>query len=280
MIHVLPTDLLRRPVRLLVVGCGGTGSAIAAGLPYLHQAMIVAGHPGGLDVALMDGDIISATNCVRQPFGQSEIGLSKAVVLVTRLNLFWGLNWTAVPSHLTLKSDVSKVDVLIGCVDSRAARRTINHLVEGMSSRVAYWLDLGNAADSGQFVLGQPHNGRNRRSGLRLRTAAELLPELVEPDLDDEDEPSCSALESIERQEPFVNQTLAYHALGLCAQLFRYGRLEHHGAFVHIGQNRVQPLAVDSQMWRRLRRRGRKYAAEKTRQAREPGSYGASATSA
>ena len=69
--HTLIAELLRRPVRVLVVGCGGSGCAIAGGLPYLHQAMLVAGHPGGLQVTIMDGDIISATNCVRQPFCSS-----------------------------------------------------------------------------------------------------------------------------------------------------------------------------------------------------------------
>ena len=50
--HTLTGELLRREVRVLVVGCGGNGSAVAAGLPYLHQAMLVAGHPGGLRVTL------------------------------------------------------------------------------------------------------------------------------------------------------------------------------------------------------------------------------------
>jgi molybdopterin/thiamine biosynthesis adenylyltransferase len=66
--HTIRSELLRRRVRVLVVGCGGTGSAIAAGLPFLHQAMIANGHPGGLLVTLMDGDTISSSNCVRQPF--------------------------------------------------------------------------------------------------------------------------------------------------------------------------------------------------------------------
>ena len=88
--HHLSPELIRRPVRVLVVGCGGNGSAITAGLPYLHQAMLVHGHPG-LEVTLMDGDVVSPTNCVRQPFSQAEIGHSKAVVLVSRMNLFWGL---------------------------------------------------------------------------------------------------------------------------------------------------------------------------------------------
>jgi hypothetical protein len=47
--------------------------------------------------------------------------------------------------------------------------------------------------DSGQFVLGEPLNERNRRSRLRLRTAAELFPEIVDPTLDNDGEPSCSA---------------------------------------------------------------------------------------
>ena len=136
--HMLIPELLRRPVRVLVVGCGGSGCAIVGGLPYLHQAMLVAGHPGGLQVTVMDGDIISATNCVRQPFCSSEVGLAKAVVMVSRLNLFWGVHWTAIPEHLTAHSDIASFDVVIGCVDTRAARRLIHTKVQGWRSRVAY----------------------------------------------------------------------------------------------------------------------------------------------
>jgi PRTRC genetic system ThiF family protein len=256
--HVLNAELLRRPVGVLVVGCGGIGSAIVGGLPYLHQAMLVAGHPGGLQVTLMDGDIISAANTVRQPFCQAEIGLAKAVVMVGRLNLFWGTNWTAVPEYFTAETDLREFDIVIGCVDTRAARQLIHKQVEGLRSRVAYLLDLGNSADSGQFVLGQPLNGRNRRSAERLRTAAELFPEIVEASLDDDSEPSCSAIDALERQRPFVNQVLAHHALSLLARLFWYGRVEHHGAFLNLAENRVQPIPIKPALWRRMRRRGRR----------------------
>lgn len=256
--HTLTAELLRREVRVLVVGCGGNGTAVAAGLPYLHQAMIVAGHPGGLQVTLMDGDVISPANCVRQPFSSAEIGISKAVVMVSRLNLFWGLNWTASPEFLSTQSKISDFDVVIGCVDTRAARTTIARHVQGWTSRVGYWLDLGNSADSGQFVLGQPQNSRNRRSATRLRTAPEIFPELSDVSLDATDGPSCSAAEALERQEPFVNQMLAQHALALLTRLFRYGRIDHHGAFVNAAQNRVQPLAISPQEWKEMSRRGRK----------------------
>lgn len=254
--HYLEPELLRRTVRVLVVGCGGNGSAVAAGLPYLHQAMLVAGHPGGLHVTVMDGDVISPSNCVRQPFCQSEIGLFKAVVMVNRLNLFWGLRWEAVPEHLAEQSKIGEFDIVIGCVDTRAARRTIRSCIEGKRSRVAYWLDLGNLGDRGQFILGQPINARNRRAKSRLRIAPEIFPELCDESFDEDDGPSCSAVEALERQEPFVNQTLAQHALGLLTTLLRYGCVDHHGSFVNVTENRALPLAISPQARKNMNLRG------------------------
>ena len=100
--HSLPTGFLgRRPIRVLVVGAGGTGSAVLMGLPYLHQAMRVWGHPYGLQVSIMDAVIVSETNCVRQPFSISDIGQNKATVLINRINLFWGTKWSAEPTGST-----------------------------------------------------------------------------------------------------------------------------------------------------------------------------------
>jgi PRTRC genetic system ThiF family protein len=119
---------------------------------------------------------------------------------------------------------------------------------------VDYWLDLGNSADSGQFVLGEPLNRRNRRHRLRLRTVSELFPEVIEDELGDDRLPSCSAVEALERQEPFVNPTLANHALALLARLFRYGTISYHGAFVSLSSlSNVQALRVDPKYWQRLR---------------------------
>jgi len=250
--HHIHPELLKHKVRVLVVGCGGNGSAVAAGLPYLHQALLACGHPEGLHVTLLDPDIISPTNYVRQPFSQSEIGLYKTVVLANRLNLFWGLDWDGIPERLDPKRRLDGVDIVIGCVDTRKARAAIAKCAEHWSE-VDYWLDLGNNADSGQFVLGEPLNRRNRRHRLRLRTVSELFPEAIQPDLDRDGLPSCSAAEALDRQEPFVNPTLANHALALLARLFRYGTINYHGAFIGLGSiGSVQPLRVDPKVWRRL----------------------------
>ncbi len=263
--HRIHPELLERQVRVLVVGCGGTGSAVVAGLPYLHQSLVARGHPGGLHVTVLDGDTISPTNCVRQPFARSEIGLHKGVVLVNRLNLFWGLKWEAVPIHLNPGSHISRgysgddlrAHVVVGCVDTRAARATIRDAVGNLST-VSYWLDVGNNADSGQFILGEPPNDRNRRSRLRLRSAAELYPEIVDASLDNEGEPSCSAIEALERQEPFVNSTLAQHALALLARLFRYGEISYHGGFTNLATGVTSVLGIDPEYWKRSRRVNRR----------------------
>lgn len=254
--HVHP-ELLKHKVRVLVVGCGGNGSAIAAGLPYLHQALLAYGHPEGLHVTLLDPDVISPTNCARQPFSQSEIGLYKSVVLANRLNLFWGLDWEGIPERLDPKRRLDGVDIVIGSVDTRKARSTIAKCSEDWSE-VDYWLDLGNNADSGQFVLGEPLNRRNRRHRLRLRTVSELFPEVIQGELDEDNQPSCSAVEALERQEPFVNPTLANHALALLARLFRYGAISCHGGFLSLSSScGLQPLRVDPKYWRRLRTKAR-----------------------
>ena len=138
--HRIPVHLLqKRAIRVVVIGCGGNGSVIAMGLPYIHQALLLAGHPGGLDVTLIDGDIVSPTNCVRQPFSQSEIGLSKSVVLASRINLFWGLKWKAIQEHVSKSHSVEEADVVISCVDTRSARADISRLV-GDNATVSYWL--------------------------------------------------------------------------------------------------------------------------------------------
>jgi len=263
--HSLHEELLQREVRVLLVGCGGTGSAILGGLPYLHLSMLAQRHPCGLSVTVMDGDNVSPANSVRQPFSRAEIGLNKAIVLVNRINLFWGLNWQAMPQALTAQTLAPsysgyseqhlRPDIVIGCVDTRAARAAIAQSTAGFSG-VGYWLDAGNGPSSGQFVLGEPQNARNKRSRTRLRTVAELYPEVIDPALDDDNEPSCSAIESLERQEPFVNSVLAQHALTLLARLFRYGQIPCHGGFVDVANSRCVPLPVDPLLWRRVRKRG------------------------
>jgi len=258
--HILPPDLLHnRALRILVIGAGGSGSAVVMGLPYLDQAMRVWGRRYGFAVALMDADAVSETNCVRQPFSLSDIGQNKATVLINRINLFWGTHWQAVPNHFHASSFERNYDrcpdLVIGCVDTRAARKGIEDSFSRALNRSCYWLDLGNNAASGQYVLGQPLNARNRRKAQRLRTVSELFPEIADESAGEDPLPSCSAVEALDRQEPFINQTLAMSALAMLAQLFRYGKISYHGAFFNAKTGQMCSVPVDPTLWRKMRRR-------------------------
>jgi len=45
---------------------------------------------------------------------------------------------------------------------------------------------------------------------------------------------------------------MALHALNLLFKLFRYGRIESHGVCVNLATDRVAPLAIDPQTWKRF----------------------------
>ena len=100
-IHHLVPELLTREVRVTVIGAGGSGSQMLMGLAQLHTAMLALGHPGGLDVTVVDADQVSEANVGRQMFYPSDVGLSKASVLVNRINMAMGTGWKAQMRRLT-----------------------------------------------------------------------------------------------------------------------------------------------------------------------------------
>ncbi|MGB8479529.1 MAG: PRTRC system ThiF family protein [Acidobacteriaceae bacterium] len=259
MTHQLSNDSqYRRDLRVLLIGSGGNGSAILFGLPYLHHALVAWGKAGGIDVTVMDADTVSPTNCVRQPFGAADVGHNKATILVNRVNLFHGLSWRSVEVFFSkdLSNNFSSydntIDVVISCVDTRAARREMHEAFNTKSGpwrHVRYWLDIGNNTSDGQFVLGQPLNDLNRQSRARLLTVTELFPSIMDTSQGEGPLPSCSAAEALERQEPFINNVLATSALAMLTRLLRYGTLDHHGAFYNAATGRAVPLPIDPDIW-------------------------------
>lgn len=96
--------------------------------------------------------------------------------------LHWGTEWKAVPIHLDKRARINDIhpDIVIGCVDTHAAQRAIEEALTTSLNRASYWLDFGNNAASGQYVLGQPLNARNHRKTERLRTVSEFYPEIAD----------------------------------------------------------------------------------------------------
>ena len=84
---------------------------------------------------------------------------------------------------------------------------------------------------------------------------------ILNPRLDDDGQPSCSAAEALDRQEPFINQILAQHALALLGRLFRHGTVSYHGGFVNLATGTCAPLRIDRKTWTRIRDRQKTEAA-------------------
>ncbi len=113
---------------------------------------------------------------------------------------------------------------------------------------------VGNNSSSGQFVLGQPNNSVNRKNKDRLLTVAELYPEIVSIKGQEDSQPSCSAAEALTRQEPFINQNLAYQALAMLAQLLRQGTVSYQGGFCNLSTSERIPLRIQSRSRSNVRR--------------------------
>lgn len=248
--HTIRSGLLDHTIKVAVVGAGGTGSQIMTGLARLHHAMVQLGHPGGLSVILYDDDTVSESNVGRQAFYQGDIGSFKAPVVINRINLGFGLNWESEVEKVTAETDLSDVDLIVGCVDTRKARLAIyDAAIDGSET---YWLDCGNMLDSGQVILGEIGELTNE-SNCRLPHIADLFPEMINPALDEKDEvPSCSLADALEKQSLFINSIVANMACNILFELFRFGKIRDHGCFINLKLNRINPIPISYEMWSRL----------------------------
>ena len=260
----LDAELLSRAVNVVVVGCGGTGSHLAVHLATLHQSMMDLGHPEGLAVTIVDPDVISAANVGRQRYFHADIGASKAQVLVNRINLSLGLRFTALSialdSNASELSEMAEADIVIGCVDTRAARRTIFECMRKTTggrgsydhrSRRRIYLDAGNGESDGQVVVG--HVGAPAKGQFNVPTVMDLYPEFLDPGLDPVDDgPSCSRAEALTRQGAFVNATAALLAVNMLSTLFKRGELDYSACFFNTESGSVTTLPCDAGAWLRF----------------------------
>lgn len=230
--HKIPADWHRRPVRVHLAGCGGNGCHLLMGLCQLQKALEGLGHPG-LQVTAFDPDRVAEANLGRQLFTEGDLGQNKALALIHRLNIAFGLEWNAIP--LAYRPRQGWPDLLISCVDSKQARAGIRDRVE--HGHLHYWMDLGNGADYGQVVLGQV--GASRK---RLANVADLYPEMFEGY--DNDAPSCSLAEALSHQELFINRTLTAFALHLVWSMFRRGQIRVAGCFLNLKEMTTVPIPL------------------------------------
>ena len=240
--HFLPPALAHRPINVLLVGCGGNGGQMLMGLASLDTALRHIS-TRSLQVTVVDDDIVGEANLGRQPFYRCDIGNSKAHTLTERINLAHGLAWRAVHGRAPTSISPDGADILITCVDTASARRAIGAALSECRNVPKYWLDLGNRSMDGQFLIGCPDGARGMK-GPRLPTILEYFPELADDQIPDDDAPSCSVAEALERQSLFVNRVLSSHALALLFDLLGRGSIGRAGAFLNLATGQTSPIPL------------------------------------
>jgi|SRR5579884_473738 len=251
--HYFPLASAFSPVAVDLVGCGGTGSALAGRLVFLNQTLLALGHPG-ISVTVYDPDHVTEANVGRQLFYREDIGHPKATILITRINQCTGFSWAAEPRRYPPSRD-REAALVITAVDTGKARVTIGNALRVSGRDCIYWLDCGNSQQNGQVILGTSRavNQPEREDTIdRLPTVLDLYPEIGDPEGEKESGPSCSLAEAIEQQDLYINQFVALEASQLLWSAFRRGYIDYSVAYVSLQPRNTRVLPIDPNVWKRF----------------------------
>ena len=248
------------PITVNLIGAGGTGSQVLTALARMNHALTELNH-AGLSIRLWDDDVVTEANLGRQLFAECELELYKSVVLINRVNRFFGTNWKAETLRFE-KDDLGKLqsnmksEIYISCVDSVKSRFDIAEILNELKidksyyrNQCKYWMDFGNSQFTGQVLLStvgnikQP-NSEKYETVKKLPFVTEEFGELLKQSEIEDDTPSCSLAEALEKQDLFINSTLAQMGCSLLWNLFRNGLTENRGFFLNLKNFQSQPIKL------------------------------------
>jgi PRTRC genetic system ThiF family protein len=245
---------------VVLVGCGGTGGFLAEAL-----CRLLIGRRAAL--YLVDMDRVEPHNVARQAFDRTDIGAFKAQVLAERLSRRFGreVGYSVLPYDRRLHAEVfasrSRLRLLVGCVDTSAARRAIAATLDGgpplwLRGTDVWWVDAGNGRNSGQVLLGNATRAEHLRGAFdREGSVCRALPapSLQRPDLLDAPplrahppapDPDCAEAVADGTQGPTINQVLAAVAASLIERLLA-GTCATMGAYVDMDDGVLRYVAAE-----------------------------------
>jgi len=234
----------RHRVQLYLVGCGGTGSWLAPHLVrlarFLRETRSLNAH-----ITFVDPDIVEIKNVFRQNFGEAEVGGLKAELLALRYSAPWGMTvqaHTARFDKAMVQLEYGDLGVIVGCVDNAAARKSIaesldqeSRLHGGEGLPRMFWLDCGNAADTGQVLFGAARSVRQLQYAFPYLPDQSFCVNLPSPDLQHPDllqarpeanptqatqDVSCAEMLLAGDQSPSINAMVANIAATYLWRLF------------------------------------------------------------
>ncbi|MBA7516788.1 hypothetical protein ES705_08836 [subsurface metagenome] len=245
--------------RILVVGCGGTGSFVAEGLCRLLIN-------SDTSLILIDPDRVEPHNLVRQQFFSGDVGKFKSQALAERLSRQYGrvIGYSVYPyMHDLIHKDwggglhtMAAQGLIIGCVDNVAARRSIAESLKYGN----WWLDAGNGYSSGQVLIGNTNTvarlercfDEESQEVYALPQPTLQLPSLLAPPTRlVNDSRDCAEAVIAEEQSPVINQAMAVLVLEFVHR-FLQGRLSWMGAYLDMEAGTLQTVPAEPEIVARM----------------------------
>ena len=150
-----------RPVKIVMLGAGGTGGYVA---PYLFRLLHMLDRPARF--VICDGDIVELKNLDRQNFVPADLGENKARILAERYSTVLGMETEYVPNFIETLPELmaliapnlwetdgfrnryaAEMVILLGCVDNNRTRQ-LCHEAFCRSDDLVY-IDSGNGSYEG-----------------------------------------------------------------------------------------------------------------------------------
>ena len=185
----------QRPVKIVMLGAGGTGAHIA---PHLYRLLYALDRQ--VKFIICDGDTVEDKNLVRQNFTQADLGENKARVIAERYSDVFSLETSYIPHFIenaeqleTLLSPEThscfvrkartggrwetfhELVILIGAVDNNRSRKLCQEVF--LKAKELIYIDSGNGEYTGQVVCGIRRGGKTFYKPVGL-----LYPEVNSPE--------------------------------------------------------------------------------------------------
>jgi PRTRC genetic system ThiF family protein len=237
-------DFLKKyPVRILVLGVGGTGGHV---VPNLYRLAYSLKDKRPVDIILADGDTVEKKNLLRQNFVEADLDKKKAAVLAYRYSSAFGVPVNYIPdfiesdeklAKLLKPSQENEISILLGCVDNNRSRQMCHRVFQTLDNLV--YIDSGNGEYTGQVVCGVRKKGRTK-----LNPVCHFYPEMLTDSDKFKSEESCSDAIVSSPQNIMANIMAATIILSYLNGILALGRLDTHRVTFSSRSIHVKPAFI------------------------------------